>query len=159
MSSGVVYGIEIAAIVAAGMMTGNELAVAVFFHPRISRLEDAVHVRAAQTLAKALGTVMPYWYALSFLLCLGATFVAHAAWSAAWWLSLASTSLFALMIIYTILLPVPINNKVARWQPDSLPPDWRDLRRRWDRLHAVRVGFLAAAFILLAASAVIQPAA
>jgi len=45
--------LEIAAIVVAGTMTGNEIAVAVFFHPRISRLEDAVHVRAAQPLASA----------------------------------------------------------------------------------------------------------
>jgi hypothetical protein len=28
-------------------MTGNEIAVAVFFHPRISRLEDAMHARSS----------------------------------------------------------------------------------------------------------------
>jgi hypothetical protein len=48
-------------------MAGNEFAVAVFFHPRISRLDDAVHVRAAGTLASSLGAVMPFWYALSLL--------------------------------------------------------------------------------------------
>ena len=159
MNPDIIQALEIAAIVVAGTMTGNEIAVAVFFHPRISRLEDAVHVRAAQTLAKALGTVMPFWYALTFLLALAVTFMAHPAWSTPWWLALGSTVLFAIMIVYSVLLPVPINNQVARWQPDSLPTNWRELRRRWDTLHAIRVGFLIAALILLVASCIPQAAA
>jgi Domain of unknown function (DUF1772) len=150
---------EIAAIVAAGTMTGNEIAVAVFFHPRISHLEDVVHVRAVQTLASALGAVMPFWYALTFLLSLATTFVAHAIWSTPWLLALGSTALFAIMIIYTVFLPVPINNQIARWQLDSLPANWRGLRQRWDVFHAIRVGFLVIALILLVASSVIQPVA
>jgi uncharacterized membrane protein len=157
MNADAVHIIEIAAVVVAGTMTGNEIAVAVFFHPRISRLEDAVHVRAAQALAKALGAVMPFWYALTFLLSLATTFVAHATWSKSWWLALSSTALFAIMIIYSVLLPVPINNQIARWQPDSLPANWRGLRRRWDTLHAVRVGFLIVALIFLVTSSVVQP--
>ena len=150
-----VEGLEIAAIVVAGTMTGNEIAVAVFFHPRISRLEDAVHVRAAQTLASALGAVMPFWYALTFLLSLAVTFFAHATWSKPWWLALISTALFAVMIFYSVLLPVPINNQIARWRPDSLPANWRELRRRWDALHAIRVGFLIVALISLVTSSVL----
>jgi hypothetical protein len=107
MSPTTSHALEIAAVVVAGTMTGNEIAVAVFFHPQISRLEDAVHVRAAQTLASALGTAMPFWYALTFLLSLAATFAAHTMWSIPWWLALASTALFAIMIVYTVLLPVP----------------------------------------------------
>ena len=53
-----------------------------------------------------------------------------------------------------VLLPVPINNQIARWQPDSVPANWRDLRRRWDLLHAIRVVFLVIALILLVASCV-----
>ena len=82
MTPATIKALEIAAIVVAGTMTGNEIAVAVFFHPGISRLEDAVHARAAQTLASALGAVMPFWYALTFLLTLLVTFIAHAAWHA-----------------------------------------------------------------------------
>lgn len=108
MDSGVIQALEVAAIVVAGTMTGNEIAVAVFFHPRISRLDDAAHSRAAQTLASALGAVMPFWYALTFLLSLAVTFIGHTAWSESWWLALGATVLWALMIIYSLLLPVPI---------------------------------------------------
>jgi len=156
MNLDIIHTLEIAAIVVAGTMTGNEIAVALFFHPRISRLEDAVHVRAAQTLASALGAAMPFWYALTFLLSLAATFAAHAMWSTSWWMALGSAALFAAMIVYSVLLPVPINNQVARWQPDSLPANWRELRRRWDTLHAIRVVFLVVALILLVTSSVIR---
>jgi hypothetical protein len=154
MNPDIIHALETVAIVVAGTLTGSELAVAVFFHPRISRLDDAVHIRTAQTLAKVLGMVMPFWYALTFLLALALTFVAHPARSTPWWLALAATVLFALISVYSVLLPVPINNQVARWQPDSVPANWRDLRRRWDLLHAIRVVFLVIALIVLVASCV-----
>ena len=155
MTSTAIHALEVSAVVVAGTMTGNEIAVAVFFHPRISRLEDAAHVRAAQTLAVSLGAVMPFWYALTLLLSLAVTFLGYATWGTARWLAFGAAALFAAMIVYTVLFPVPINNQVARWQPDSLPPNWRELRRRWDTLHAIRVGFLFVALILLVTSCVI----
>ena len=154
MNPDIIHALETVAIVVAGTLTGSELAVAVFFHPRISRLDDAVHIRTAQTLAKVLGMVMPFWYALTFLLALALTLVVHATRSTPWWLALISTVLLALISVYSVLLPVPINNQVARWQPDSVPANWRDLRRRWDLLHALRVVFLVIALILLVASCV-----
>jgi hypothetical protein len=154
MNLEIIRALETTAIVVAGTMTGSELAVAVFFHPRISRLEDAVHIRTAQTLAKVLGIVMAFWYPLTFLLALALTLVAHPARSTPWWLALNATALLALISVYSVLLPVPINNQVARWQPDSVPANWRDLRRRWDLLHAIRVVFLVIALILLVASCV-----
>jgi hypothetical protein len=77
MNPDIIHALEVAAIVVAGTLTGSEITVAVFFHPRISRLEGAVHVQAVQALAKVFGTVMPFWYALTFLLALAVTFVAH----------------------------------------------------------------------------------
>ena len=73
-------------------------------------------------------------------------------------LALAATGLFAAMIVYTVLLPVPINKQVARWQPESLPANWRELRRRWDALHAVRVGVLLVALVLLVAGCLLSSA-
>lgn len=144
--------LELAAIVIAGTMVGNELTVAVFVHPRLSRLDDVSHVRAVQTLAAALGAVMPFWYALTLLGSLGVAFFARPADTPGHGLALAAAGLFAAMIVYTVLLPVPINNQVARWRPEALPANWRELRRRWDVLHAIRVVVLAIALVLLVAS-------
>jgi uncharacterized membrane protein len=150
-----IHTLETIAIVVAGTMTGNEIAIGVFVHPRLSRLDDAVHVRAVQTLAVAQGAAMPFWYALTCLLSLATTFFAQSTWDTPRWLALGATALFIAMSIYSVLLPVPINNQVARWQPDSLPSNWRELRNRWDVLHAIRVGFLVVALVLLVTSCVI----
>ena len=155
MTPTAIHTLETLAIVVAGTMTGNEIAVAVFVHPRLSRLDNAVHVRAVQTLAIGLGAAMPFWYALTCLLSLATTFFAQPTWDTPRWLALGATALFAAMSIYSVLLPVPINNQVARWQPDSLPPNWRELRRRWDTLHVIRVVFLVVALLLLVTSCVI----
>jgi uncharacterized membrane protein len=154
MNPDIIHSLEVAAVVVAGLLTGSEFAVAVFFHPCISHLEDAVHIRAAQPLAKVLGIVMSFWYPLTFLLLLTVTFAAHTPRSTPWWLALSATVLLAVISVYSLILPVPINNQVARWQPDSVPPNWRDLRRRWDLLHAIRVVFLIIALILFVASCV-----
>ena len=150
-----IHTLETIAIVVAGTMTGNEIAIGFFVHPRLSRLDDAVHVRAVQTLAVAQGAAMPFWYALTCLLSLATTFFAQSTWDTPRWLALGATALFIAMSIYSVLLPVPINNQVARWQPDSLPSNWRELRNRWDVLHAIRVGFLVVALVLLVTSCVI----
>ena len=151
--------LELAAIVVAGTMVGTELAVAVFFHPRISALDDATHVRAAQTLAVAQGRAMPFWYALTFLLSGVVAFYARPAGTLGHAMALWAAGLFAAMIVYSLTLPVPINNQVARWQPDALPANWRELRRRWDTLHAIRVVVLLIALVLLAAACIAPPAA
>ena len=150
--------LELAAIVVAGTMVGNELAVAVFFHPRISALDDATHVRAAQALAAALGRAMPFWYALTLLLSGAVAFFDRPAGMPGHGLALTATGLFAAMIVYTVLLSVPINNQIAKWQPDSLPANWRELRRRWDTLHAIRVGVLLLALVLLVTSCLLSSA-
>src|SRR5277367_935232 len=51
----------------------------------------------------------------------------------------AASILWLLTIIFTVIFPVPINNRVARWNLDALPVNWREERKHWDRLHAIRV--------------------
>jgi uncharacterized membrane protein len=158
MTPSLIHTVEIAAVVVAGTMVGTELAVGVFVHPRISRLDDITHVRAVQALAQALGRVMPLWYALTLLLTLGVMFIARTPWTPSWWLALGAAGLFAAMIVYSVILPVPINNQVAHWQPESLPANWRQLRHRWDTLHAIRVVVLLMALVLLVTSLTAAPA-
>ena len=59
--------LNVVAIIVAGLMVGNELAIAVFVHPTLDRLPDDVHLPAASALARVLGRFMPFWYILSLL--------------------------------------------------------------------------------------------
>jgi hypothetical protein len=149
--------LKVIAIAVAGLMVGNELAVALFFHPRIRRLNDSTHFQAAQALAKVLGSVMPFWYALTFLLSLAVLFSSETVGTVPWGFSLAAVILFGCAILLTISLLVPINNLVARLRLDALPENWRELRARWDSLHTVRVIILVVALLFLIYSIIVGP--
>lgn len=151
--------IEGAALIVAGTMVGNEFAVAAFVHPDLSHLDDRTHARSAQALARTFGRVMPVWYAATLVLNIAVVFMARTPWGVPWWLACASAVLFAISIGYTILGLVPINNRVSTWDLDALPSDWREQRRRWDRLHEIRVVLLFAALVSLTLSTVLEHAA
>ena len=146
--------LNVVAIMVAGLMVGNELAVAVFVHPTLERLPDDVHRPAAIALARVLGMVMPFWYILVILLTVAE---AGIQWhqSGRWpgWLA-ASALLWVLAVVYTLIALVPVNNRIASWAKITPPADWKTYRSRWDRRHRRRVVLLTIAFAFLIAGVV-----
>jgi Domain of unknown function (DUF1772) len=138
-----------------GLLVGNELAVAVFIHPVLYSVSDEAHVRVAKPLARRLGRSMPFWYAISLVFAILQMLIVRAA-PVAWWLCCAAAILLALIIVLTILLPVPINNRIAGWDVDRLPTDWLSMRRRWDLYHRARVFLLVVVLVLLILSALLD---
>jgi uncharacterized membrane protein len=53
------------------------------------------------------------------------------------------------VIPYSLIFPVPLNNQVKEWDLKNLPPDWEDVRSRWDFYNWLRVILLMSAFVLL----------
>ena len=141
--------LNVIAILVAGLMVGCELSIAAFVHPTLDTLPDNVHRPAASAIARVMGTVMPFWYALTFLLTLAEVLVRwHQSGRLPIWIA-ASAVLWMLVIVYTITTLVPINNRIASWEKSAPPPDWKTYRRRWDMLHRWRVALLTIAFTLL----------
>jgi hypothetical protein len=56
-----------------GLMIGTEFAVSVFVNPILEKLGDSAQAHATRLFARKLGTVMPFWYGLNFLLLIGET--------------------------------------------------------------------------------------
>ena len=142
--------LEVATVTVAGLLVGNELAVAAFVHPTLWRLPDAVHLPAASALARILGKVMPFAYALTAVLTIALALIdwyRDGRWPV---LIAVSAELWVLSIVYTVAALVPINSKIAAWTNETAPPDWKSFRTRWDYLHRWRVLLLSVAFILLA---------
>jgi uncharacterized membrane protein len=123
-------------------MAGNEFAVAAFVHPQLKRLGDRRHAHAASLLARILGKRMPLWYFISLLLMMGALFQHRPITSGPSLLILLAVVLWAIVIATTIAMLVPINNRIARLNPEHPYTSWRDDRARWDRLHRIRVALL-----------------
>jgi hypothetical protein len=55
-------------------------------------------------------------------------------------------------VIFSLIGPVPFNNRIAKWKPESLPADWRVQENRWDLYHWLRTGGLVVAFTILVLS-------
>ena len=99
---------------------------------------------------------MLLWYALSLVFAILQMLIMRAA-PPARWLCCAAAILLARIIVLKILLPAPINNRIARWDIDRLPTDWLSMRRRWDLYHRVRVLLLIVVPVLLILSALLDP--
>lgn len=141
--------LDVVLIVVAGLMVGNELAIAAFVHPTFDRLADDIHVSSAPAIARILGRVMPFWYGLVAVLILAEAMIR---WHLSGHLPLlitASAVLWVLSIVYTITALVPINNRIASWTKSAPPANWKTYRRRWDLLHRWRVLLLVVAFTLM----------
>src|SRR5262249_55317131 len=121
------------------LLVGNEFTVGVFINPAFSRLPDVSQAFAARETARIYGKVMPFWMITNVLLCCLLTVLVGDRYSTQWWFYLAGTVLFALVSVFSVIFPVPVNNKIASWNPNDLPSDWRELRRRFNRYHFVRI--------------------
>ena len=137
--------LTIAAVLVAGLLAGSELAVAAFVHPTLDKLPEGVHLPAASALARVQGAVMPFWYALAFLLTLAEAVIQwHHSGRLPIWIA-TSAILWVLAILYSVTALVPINNRLK----SNPPADWKMYRQKWDLLHRWRVGLLTIAFAFL----------
>jgi len=141
--------LELIAVLVLGLMCGSELNVALFAHPILNRLSVDVHVPVRASLAALLGRVMPFWMATSTLLNLLLILPIVHLDEAAWRLALAAFAIQALAVVFSLVAPVPINNRIARWTPGSLPDNWKAQEHRWDVYHWLRTAGLIVAFGLL----------
>lgn len=57
-------------------------------------------------------------------------------------------------MVVTLKGNVPINRTVQSWQADAPPPQWSELRDRWERLHTIRTALIVSGFAFFAASVV-----
>ena len=141
--------LNVVSIIVAGLMVGNELAIAAFVHPTLDRLPDDAHLPVASALARGLGMFMPFWYAIVLLLTLAELLIQwHQSGRLPGWFA-ASAILWVLTIVYTVTTLVPINNRIAAWVNATPPADWKTFRNRWDLHHRWRVVLLTIAFAFL----------
>lgn len=144
--------LHLLAVLVLGLMCGSELNVAVFGHPSLNRQSIEVHIPVRATFAAMFGRVMPFWMTGSTLLNLLLLLPFEHLREASWRLAATALAIQIFAVLFSLLGPVPINNRIARFTPTSLPNDWRGLEHRWDLYHWIRTGSLVVAFAFLALS-------
>ena|SRR6185437_7048906 len=139
--------LDIVTIVCIGLLIGNEAAVSLFINPALWKLDEQSQASTISLFARSLGKAMPFWYVLSFLLLLVEVWLYRH--QPAFTPLLVAAALWIAVILFTILFLLPINNRVAAWQPDALPAGWHRAHKKWDTLHRWRVLVLTIAFVCL----------
>jgi uncharacterized membrane protein len=137
------------AVLALGLMCGSELNVAAFAHPTFERQRPEVHILLRSSFARLFGRVMPFWMSGSTLLNLSLLFPFEHLSKSAWRLSAVAAAIQILAVVFSLVGPVPINNRIAKWTPESVPDDWMVQERRWDTCNWIRTSGLIIAFALL----------
>jgi uncharacterized membrane protein len=144
--------LHIIAIVVFGLMCGSELNVAAFAHPTLNRLPLEAHIPVRSAFARLFGRVMPFWMPGSAALNLLLLLPFGRLMGSAWRLAAIAFAIQVIAVVFSLVGPVPINNRIAKWTPESLPPDWQEQERRWDKYHWFRTCGLIVGFAILAMS-------
>jgi uncharacterized membrane protein len=144
--------IHLLAVLLLGLMCGSELSVAAFAHPTLNRQPLEVHIPVRSSFAVLFGRVMPFWMTGSTLLNLLLLLPFEHLNQSAWRLAAIAFGIQVLAVVFSLVGPVPINNRIAKWTPTSLPHDWKAQEHRWDLYHWFRTCGLIVAFALLVLS-------
>jgi len=69
--------------------------------------------------------------------------------------ALSALLLWVGVIVVTLVFNAPVNALAARWDPESPPQNWEELRAKWHRGQAVRTPLAVAAFAGIALASVL----
>lgn len=139
--------LDVISIFSIGLMVGTEFAVSALINPILSQLEPAAKARATSLFAKKLGFVMPFWYGLNFLLLITEAVFHHRAAGAAFLTS--ASALWACAILFSVLILVPINNRIIALTTNGHSDQLKQQHAQWDMLHRWRVLALGVAMVAL----------
>ena len=87
------------------------------------------------------------WYAASLLL-MAFEAVLRFHQPAFPWIA-AAAALWIAIILHTLLILLPINNRIAALETSALPAGWRQQHRTWEKHHRVRILLLIFSVTLL----------
>ena len=130
---------QILALLVLGLMCGSEFNVAAFGHPSLNRQPLETHIRIRSSMAALFGRVMPFWMAGSAVLNLFLILPFEHLTGLSWRFAAIAFAIQALMIVFSLLGPVPINNRIIKWTPQSLPANWKTQESRWEDRKSTRL--------------------
>lgn len=136
--------VQLAAVTMTGLLAGNELGTLVGSHPALRALPTGVQIEAEQAITTHLGKVMPL-YMTATLATAGAAALDRRGGRGSRRVA-AGAAASAVMLAITLIGNVPLNKATVDYPTDGDNQRWQAIRRRWERLHVVRVLLDLAAF-------------
>ena len=133
----------------AGMFSGPWIALNRSIHTFKPELFLAIVDRMNRNMAPVMTVLMPA-AALSIIPVL---FLSYHVQPMTFYLTMAGSLCFIVALLITVLVEVPIVEKIATWTVPTLPDNWQQLRDRWSKFHIIRVvaGFAGLVFLVVGA--------
>ena len=126
-------------LILAGMLTGHEFAGLVAVYPALGKLPPLAGMRAEQEIYRRYGRIMPFYMSSTIASFLPVLALHRDRKSPAFRFVLAGAACFAAMLGVTLTRNLPINSRIVEAPVEEASvEEFRGLRERWDRLHAVR---------------------
>jgi uncharacterized membrane protein len=137
--------LDVVTIVSVALLIGTEFAVSAFVNPVLWKLDPAARMHATRLFAALLGAVMPFWYGFNFLLIVTEGVIRHR--QADGFFLVTASIIWAAVIGVSVLILVPINNRMMQLGPDSSSTGALREHKKWDALHRMRVLAIGVSFV------------
>lgn len=122
-----------------GMLTGNEFSGLMAIYPALGKLSPLARLRAEQEIYCRYGRIMPFYMSSTIASFLPVLLLQRQPSSPAFRFTLAGMACYVAMLAVTLTGNLPINKRIEELPAEEASyEEFRDLRERWDRLHAVR---------------------
>lgn len=130
---------EVIALVLAALVTGVFVGPWVALTRTLHTFEAPMFLLVTRRLSAGLGPLMTVLFPLE-LATLGFTaYLQLDAHVRGFAFTLAALVLYALTLVVTMVVEVPIVKQIESWTVPTLPEDWEAKRDRWQRFHLLRV--------------------
>lgn len=140
--------INFSTLVIVGFTACAEFGSYAFVHPIIRKLPAREHIQVEQGLVRTFGRVMPLLMPLCVIALIAQAVRLWPSGGTAQALAVLAALGSVVAITTTLLVNVPRNAAVMRWDPEHPPTDWKETRNKWEQFQGIRSWLFLAAFVL-----------
>lgn len=117
-----------------------------FVHPIIRELPQKYYIQVERGLLRTFGKVMPVLMTLCAIVVVSYALHYSGANDYARLTRWTAATFFVAALTFTIIFNVPINLATGKRNPDNPPPNWKEIRNKWERFQAIRSWLLLLGF-------------
>ncbi|WP_433336582.1 anthrone oxygenase family protein [Spirillospora sp. CA-294931] len=132
-------------LVGSGTVAGTLFAVARAVVPTMVALPGNRYVQVHQLLDRRFDPLLPWVTRVTMATALVLAFLSVSTTSRV--LIGAGLAMSVMLAVISDTRNVPINKRIADWDPENAPAEWDELRGRWCRANTVRTVFALGAFV------------
>jgi uncharacterized membrane protein len=120
----------------------------------ITTFSGDVFLAIGHRMIRNLAPVMPLLMPAAILSILPVLVISFHARPRTFDFTFAGFALFIVALLATLIIEVPIDNRIKTWTVATLPDNWQQLRDRWERFHVLRTVVSVVGLLLLLIGAI-----